>query len=68
MIKNSKIDKIGRAVFVFRAENSFFRPKSRNYSSYKKCMKLAHFLPSFEYVRVNHDENGPSLHDGGFRL
>ena len=47
MIKNNKISKIWRGVFVFRAENSFFRPKSWNYSSYKKCLKLAHFFAFF---------------------
>ena len=47
MIKNNKISKIWRGVFVFRAENSFFRPKSWNYSSYKKCLKLAHCLAFF---------------------
>ena len=43
MMKNNKISKIWRGVFVFRPKNSFFRPKSWNYHSYRKYLKLAHF-------------------------
>ena len=67
MIKNHKISKIWRAVFVFRAEITFLRLKTSNYCSCKKCLRMAHFLPWFECVGINYDKKGLPLHGGALK-
>ena len=67
MIKNNKISKIWRAVFCFRAEIAFLRPKTSNYCNCKKCQRMAHFLHWFECVGINYDKKGLPLHDGALK-
>ena len=68
MIKNIKISKIWCAVFCLGQKTHFLGQSPEIIVVTRNAWYWLTFLPSFEHFWVNHDEKGPSLHDGGLRL
>ena len=67
MIKNIKISKIWCAVFCLGQKTHFLGQSPEITVATRNAWNWLTFLPSFEHFWVKHDENGPSVHDGGLR-